>query len=294
MRDICQSTKRRPPMKVVLFCGGNGIRLQEFSERIPKPLVPIGNRPMIWHVMKYYAHFGHTDFILCLGYKGDEIKNYFMKYKEYLSNDFMLKAGSTIDLFERDIQDWNITFADTGLYANIAERLLAVRKYLEGEETFLVNYSDGLTDLHLPDMIEAFEESKKLGMLMVTRPRKNLRVTSIEPTDSGAARVTSVNKLDGVWLNAGYYIFRKEIFRHIDPDGDLPEFTFPRLVGLNQLAAFPYDGMFIAIDTFKEKQALDDMYDRGDTPWQVWKRGLGIPEEVDRSDTLDQLDYSAR
>lgn len=281
-------------MKVVLFCGGSGIRLQEFSERIPKPMVPVGNRPMIWHVMKYYAHFGHTDFILCLGYKGDEIKNYFMKYREYLSNDFMLRAGSTIDLFERDIQDWNITFADTGLYANIAERLLAVRKYLQGEETFLVNYADGLTDLHLPEMIDAFENSGKLGMLMVTKPRKNLRVASIEASIGGAANVTSVNKLDSVWLNAGYYIFRKEIFRHIDPDGDLPESTFPRLVALNQLAAYPYDGMFIAMDTFKEKQTLDDMYDRGDTPWQVWKGGLRVPQEVDRSDTLDQLDHSAR
>jgi glucose-1-phosphate cytidylyltransferase len=282
-------------MKVVLFCGGGGIRLREFSDRIPKPLVSIGNRPMIWHVMKYYAHFGHKDFILCLGYKGDEIKNYFMKYKEYLSNDFMLRAGSTIDLFERDIQEWNITFADTGVYANVAERLLAVRKYLNGEDTFLVNYTDALTDLHLPDMIEAFEASGKIAMTMVTKPRKNLRVTSIEPNLPGSpARVTSVNKLDGVWLNAGYYIFRKEIFRHIDPDGDLPEFTFPRLVALNQLMAYPYDGMFIAMDTFKEKQALDDMYDRGDTPWQVWKGGLAIPQEVDRSDTLDQLNYSAR
>ncbi|HEX7014796.1 MAG TPA: sugar phosphate nucleotidyltransferase [Cyclobacteriaceae bacterium] len=282
-------------MKVVLFCGGTGIRLQEYSERIPKPLVPVGNRPMIWHVMKYYAHFGHRDFILCLGYKGDEIKNYFMKYKEYLSNDFILRAGSNIDLFERDIHDWNITFADTGLYANIAERLLAVKKYLKGENAFLVNYADGLTDLHLPDMIQAFQKSGKVGMLMVTRPRKDLRVTSIEPTTTeGAARVTSVNKLDEVWFNAGYYIFRKEIFRHIDPDGDLLEYTFPRLVALSQLMAYPYDGMFIAMDTFKEKQALDDMYDRGDTPWQVWKGGFGTPQDVDRSDTLDQLNYSAR
>lgn len=282
-------------MKVVLFCGGMGIRLQEYAERIPKPLVTIGNRPMIGHVMKYYAHFGHKDFILCLGYKGDEIKNYFMKYKEYLSNDFVLRAGSTIDLFERDIQEWNITFADTGLYTNVAERLLAVRKYLQGEDTFLVNYTDALTDMHLPDMIQAFEDSGKIAMLMVTRPRKNLRVTSIEPDIPGMpARVTAVNKLDGVWLNAGYYIFRKEIFRHIDPDGDLPEFTFPRLVGLNQLTAYPYNGMFIAMDTFKEKQALDDMYDRGDTPWQVWKSGFDVPQEMDRSDTLDQLHHSAR
>lgn len=282
-------------MKVVLFCGGSGIRLQEFSDTIPKPLVPVGNRPIIWHVMKYYAHFGHKDFVLCLGYKGDEIKNYFMKYKEYLSNDFMLRGGSTIDLFERDIQEWNITFAETGIYSNVAERLLAVRKYLEGEETFLVNYTDALTDLYLPDMIEAFDKSGKIAMLMVTKPKKNLRVTSIEPSlPKGASRVTSVNKLDAVWLNAGYYVFRKEIFRHIDPTGDLAEYTFPRLVALNQLMAYPYDGMFIGMDTFKEKQSLDDMYDRGDTPWQVWKNPLGVPQEAGRANTLDELSPSIR
>jgi glucose-1-phosphate cytidylyltransferase len=283
-------------MKVVLFCGGHGIKLQEYSEKIPKSLVPVGNRPMVWHVMKYYAHYGHKDFILCLGLKGDTIKDYFIKYKEYVSNDFILKAGSKIDLFERDIHDWNITFADTGLYSNIAERLLAVRKYLKDEERFLANYSDGLTDLHLPDMIAEFEKSDRVGMLMVTKPRKNFHVASIdEERTSRIANVTSVNKLDGLWLNAGYYIFSKEIFQHIDPEGDLPDLTFPRLVALNQLAAYPYDGMFITMDTFKEKQTLDDMHDRGDTPWQVWKDGGQTPpQEVDRSDTLDQLNYSAR
>ena len=283
-------------MKVVLFCGGNGIKLQEYSEKVPKALVPIGNRPMIWHIMKYYAHFGHKDFILCLGFKGDLVKDYFIKYKEYLSNDFVLKAGSNIDLFERDIHDWNITFADTGLSSNVAERLLSVRKYLEDDEKFLVNYSDSLTDLHLPNMTQEFERSGKIGMLMVTKPRKNIRVTSIdEPVVGGAANVISVNKLDGVWINAGYYIFRREIFSHIDPEGDLPELTLPKLVGLNQLQAYPYDGMFIAMDTFKEKQTLDDMHDRGDTPWQVWKANKwGVPGAIDRSDTLDQLHHSAR
>lgn len=283
-------------MKVVLFCGGNGIKLQGHSEKVPKALVPVGNRPMIWHIMKYYAHFGHKDFILCLGFKGDMIKDYFIKYKEYLSNDFVLKAGSMIDLYERDIHDWNITFADTGLSANIAERLLTVRKYLESEDKFLVNYSDSLTDLHLPDMTGEFDRSGKVGMLMVTKPRRNVRVASIdEPGTGGAANVTSVNKLDDVWINAGYYIFRKEVFSHIDPEGDLPEFTLPRLVALNQLLGYPYEGMFVTMDTFKEKQTLDDMHDRGDTPWQVWRETeWSVSNGVDRSDTLDQLNHSAR
>lgn len=267
-------------MKVVLFCGGGGIRLHQLDEKMPKPLVPIGNRPLIWHVMKYYAHFGHKDFILCLGIRGDAIKEYFIKYKEYISNDFVLKAGSTISLFERDIHDWNITFVDTGLDSSVSERLLKVSKYLEGEETFLVNYTDGLTDLHLPDMIDQFLQSGKIAGHMVTRPNKNLHVTSIFPERSGhISRVTAIKRLDDVFVNAGYYIFRKEIFRHIDPEGDLADQTLAKLAGLNQLVAYPYSGMFIKIDTFKEKQVLDDMHDRGDTPWQVWRAGIEQPEK---------------
>jgi glucose-1-phosphate cytidylyltransferase len=282
-------------MKVVLFCGGHGFKLQEYTEKIPKPLVPVGNRPMIWHVMKYYAHYGHRDFILCLGLKGDAIKDYFIKYKEYVSNDFMLKAGSRIDLFNRDIQDWNITFVDTGIYSNIAQRLLSVRKYLEGEKMFLVNYTDGLTDLHLPDMIEQFEDMNKVGMMMVARPRKRFHIVSVDGNSNTVGTVTSVRELDEMWVNAGYYIFRREILDHVDPNGDLLEFTFPRLVALNALSAYPYRGMFIALDTFQEKQALDDMYDRGDTPWQVWKESeLETGKALDRSDTLDSLNFSAR
>ena len=135
-------------MKVVLFCGGLGTRLGELTEDVPKPLVKIGYRPILWHLMKYYAHYGHKDFILCLGYKADKIKDYFLNYNEYISNDFtMSNGGKDIELQKSDIADWKITFVDTGLRANIGQRLKAVEKYLEGEEMFLANYSDGLTNL---------------------------------------------------------------------------------------------------------------------------------------------------
>ncbi len=271
-------------MKVVLFCGGEGIKLHQLDEKMPKPMVPIGNRPLIWHVMKYYAHFGHKDFILCLGIRGDAIKDYFIKYKEYISNDFVLK-GSKIDLFERDIYDWNITFVDTGIESSVSERLMKVSKYLDGEEMFLVNYSDGLTDLYLPDMIDQFTTSGKIAGHLVTRPNKSLYVTSIFPQRDGyISRVTAIKKLDDVYVNAGYYIFRKEIFQHIEPEGDLADETLTRLAALSQLVAYPYSGMFIKIDTFKEKQILDDMHDRGDTPWQVWRACIEQPE---KSQVLD-------
>ena len=138
-------------MKVVLFCGGAGMRLRGYSEDVPKPMVTIGSRPVLWHVMKYYAHFGHKDFILCLGYKANAIKDYFLDYEESVSNDFVFsQGGRKLEFMQRDIDDWKITFVDTGLHSTIADRLRLVEPYLNGEEMFLANYSDGLTDFHLP------------------------------------------------------------------------------------------------------------------------------------------------
>src|SRR5713226_706951 len=149
-------------MKVVLFCGGLGLRLREFSEHIPKPMVNIGYRPILWHVMKYYAYHGHKDFILCLGFGADSVKNYFLNYNECVSNDFILsRGGRNLQLFNSDIDEWNITFADTGINANIGQRLKAVEKYLGTDEVFLANYSDGLTDLPLDVQIEHFYHEKK-------------------------------------------------------------------------------------------------------------------------------------
>jgi glucose-1-phosphate cytidylyltransferase len=131
-------------MKVVLFCGGLGMRLREYSDKVPKPMVPIGYRPIIWNIMKYYAHFGHKDFILCLGHKADTIKNYFVNYDETISNDFVFtKGGKDIEMLNTDIDDWRITFVDTGINSNIGMRLMKVKEHLKGEEMFLANYSDG-------------------------------------------------------------------------------------------------------------------------------------------------------
>src|SRR6516164_4239344 len=133
-------------MKVVLFCGGLGTRMREYSETVPKPMVQIGPRPIIWHVMKYYAHYGHRDFILCLGYKGNSIKDYFLHYDEAVSNDFVWShGGRKIEYLNRDIDDWRITFVETGIHSTIGERLKAVESHLAGEEVFLANYSDGLS-----------------------------------------------------------------------------------------------------------------------------------------------------
>ena len=259
-------------MKVVLFCGGMGMRLREHSEALPKPIVPVGHRPIIWHVMKYYAHYGQKDFILCLGYKSAVIKEYFLRYNEAISNDFVMsEGGKNLQLLGTDIQDWTITFADTGLNANIGQRLKAVERYLQHEEVFLANYADGLTDFPLPSMVDHFMKSGKVAAFLCVQPTHSFHVVSL---DEGH-RVSSIQHLSrsGLYVNGGYFIFRKEIFNYLRDGEELVEQPFHRLVEEGQLAGYRHDGFWLPMDTFKDKQLLEDMYSRGVAPWEVWKNG---------------------
>ncbi len=261
-------------MKVVLFCGGLGLRLRDYSENIPKPMVPIGYRPILWHMMKYYAHYGHKDFVLCLGHRADTVKDYFVNYNEYVSNDFILSAGGkNIDLVSRDIHDWKITFADTGITSNIGQRLKAVEKYLEGEDVFLANYSDGLTDLHLPEQLEHFHKHGKIASFLCVRPNVSYHMVSL----NGGDTVTSIEDMSksDVRINGGYFIMRKDIFKYIREGEELVQEPFRRLIAEQQLLAYKYDGFWATMDTFKDKQYLDDLYAKGNAPWQVWRSGNG-------------------
>jgi glucose-1-phosphate cytidylyltransferase len=260
-------------MKVVLFCGGLGMRLREYSETIPKPMVNIGYRPLLWHVMKYYAHHGHKDFILCLGHGGDVIKNYFLNYNECTSNDFVLSGGGKkLKLFNSDIRDWRITFADTGINSNIGQRLKAVEKYLEAEEEFLANYSDGLTDLPLPQQLEHFHQQGKIASFLCVRPNLSYHVVSLQ--EGNGSLVSDIHAINNgsVRINGGFFIFKKRIFDYIRDKEELVIEPFHRLVKEEQLIGYPYEGFWASMDTFKDKQLLDDMYARGNAPWEVWKR----------------------
>ncbi len=258
-------------MKVVLFCGGLGMRLREYSENIPKPMVPLGYRPILWNVMKYYAHFGHKDFILCLGYKGDMIKDYFVNYDEYISNDFVYtKGGKDINLLNSDIDDWKITFVDTGMASNIGMRLLKVKEHLKDEEMFLANYSDGLSDLYLPDMINNFKkQSYPVASFMAYQPTQSFHVVSMG--DKGVVNKISHIGDSGLWINAGFFILKNEIFDYIEEGDELVEQPFQRLIAEKRLSAHQFNGFWASMDTFKDKQTLDDRYTRGDAPWEVWK-----------------------
>ena len=261
-------------MKVVLFCGGQGMRLREYSESLPKPMVTIGYRPILWHVMKYYAHYGHRDFILCLGYKGDVIKDYFLNYNECLSNDFVLAGGGkVIRLLNSDIDNWSITFVETGLASNIGQRLKAVEKHLEGEEVFLANYSDGLTNLHLLDYIDQFNKSGKIASFLAVKPSHSFHVVEIDDERS----VRSIQHLtkSGIWMNGGFFVFRKEIFTHISNGEELVNEPFRRLIEKGELITHKHEGFWASMDTFKDKQFLENLFSEGEAPWEIWKRPQG-------------------
>jgi glucose-1-phosphate cytidylyltransferase len=258
-------------MKVVLFCGGLGTRLREHSDTIPKPLVNVGYRPILWHLMRYYAHYGHKDFILALGYRGDLIREYFLNYNECMSNDFVLSEGARkIELLDSDIGDWRITFVDTGLHSNLGQRLLRVRKYLEGEDEFLANYADGLSDLPLDEHIENFRRSRVTASFVAARTAQSFH--SVQSSEDGL--VTGFGQLSDseFWINGGFFCMRKEIFDFIEEGEELVEEPFQRLIAKRQLAVLRHPGFWQSMDTFKDKITFDRMEARGNCPWAVWKR----------------------
>lgn len=258
-------------MKVVLFCGGLGMRLREYSDQIPKPMVPIGYRPIIWNIMKYYAHYGHKDFILCLGHKADMIKNYFVNYDETISNDFVFtKGGKNIELLNTDIDDWRITFVDTGINSNIGMRLMAVKEHLKGEEMFMANYSDGLTDLNLPDMITWFKgQNDKTAAFMAYQPTQSFHV--VQRQEDGLVKSISHIGLSGLFINTGYFILRHDIFDHMEWGDELVNQPFQRLIKKNRLVSWEHKGFWASMDTYKDKQTLDEAYAKGNAPWEVWR-----------------------
>ena len=260
-------------MKVVLFCGGEGMRLRGYSEDVPKPMVTIGSRPVLWHVMKYYAHFGHKDFILCLGYKANSIKNYFLEYEESVSNDFVFsQGGRKLEFMQRDIDDWNITFVDTGLRATIADRLRFVEPYLEGDEIFLANYSDGLTNFYLPKMIQEFGRRDCYASFLSVQPRSS-SLDTIVTDDGGCVQAIRSMTEANIWVNGGYFVLRKEVFKYINPGEELIYEPFRRMMTEGKVWSPRYDGFWQCMDTFRDKQILDQLEASGNAPWRLWKNG---------------------
>jgi glucose-1-phosphate cytidylyltransferase len=257
-------------VKVVLFCGGLGTRLREHSDTIPKPLVTVGYRPIIWHLMRYYAHFGHKDFVLCLGYRGEMIREYFLNYRDCLSNDFVLSLPEReVQLLKRDVQDWRITFVDTGLHANLGQRLRRVKHLLDGEPMFLANYADGLSDLDLNAQIADFQAGDSVASFLAVRPAQSFHSVAAD----GDGRVTSIQSMhrSDVWINGGFFCLRNSVFDVLHEGEELVEQPFQRLVAQRKLHARKHEGFWGAMDTFKDKITFDRMEAKDECPWMVWR-----------------------
>ncbi len=256
------------------------MRLRGYVDDVPKPMVQIGTRPILWHLMKYYAHFGHKDFILCLGYKGSVIKDYFLHYDEAISNDFVWsQGGKKIRFINRDIDDWTITFVETGINATIGERLKAVEPYLKGDPMFLANYGDGLSDLHLPHMIETFQRSSAVASLLLVQPTASFDI--VRTGESGQVTGVSALTQSDIWINGGFFVMRNEIFHHMNPGEELVREPFQRLIEKGQLLAYKCPGFWQCMDTFKDKQALEEL-NQTTPPWKVWAAGAALTQHRER------------
>ncbi|WP_431950999.1 glucose-1-phosphate cytidylyltransferase [Nocardia lijiangensis] len=256
-------------MKVVLFCGGYGMRMRDGSDdMIPKPMQLVGPRPLLWHVMRYYAHFGHKEFILCLGYGAEHIKNFFLTYEESVSNDFVIREGR-VELLRSDISDWSITFVDTGVESAIGERLRRVRQYVGEDEMFLANYADVLTDAPLDEMVARFTASGAAASMMVVPPQSSFHCVDLTPTGE-VKDIMPVSRMP-LWENGGYFVLTQEVFDLLPPDGDLVADACGTLAGQGRLFGYRHLGFWKPADTFKERAELDAGYRAGLRPWMVWE-----------------------
>lgn len=255
-------------MKVILFCGGLGTRIREYPESVPKPMIPIGHQPILWHLMNYYSQHGHSDFILCTGYKANVIKDFFLNYRPQAYADCVVSSfGTKIELLGKPEQDWRVALIDTGIWRNIGERLMAVREHVIGEEIFLANYSDGLSDVDLSGMVARFRASNKLACFLAVRPHLSFHFADIG--QDGVMNGFQTSDRSDLWINGGFFLFRPGIFDFIQPGEELVQEPFARLIEANALMAYKHEGFWRAMDTLKDRQILEDMVEQGTMPWRV-------------------------
>jgi glucose-1-phosphate cytidylyltransferase len=255
-------------MKVVLFCGGLGTRIREYSETIPKPMIPVGHQPIMWHIMRYYSQYGHREFVLCLGYKANYIKEFFLNYKQQVFTDCVVSNhGSKVEMLGPQEDDWRISMIDTGTWRNIGERLWAVRNHVMHDDMFLANYSDGLTDVNLSEMVETFKKSGKVACFLAIRP--SLTYHLVDMAQDGRVRNFRSSADAEIWINGGYFLLRPEIFDYMQPGEELVLEPFRRLIEADQLMAYKHEGFWRSMDTLRDRQILEDMVEKGHMPWRL-------------------------
>lgn len=253
-------------MKVILFCGGLGTRIREYSESIPKPMIPLGHQPMLRHVMQWYSDYGHDEFVLCLGYKANVIKDFFLNTRPQTFSDCVVtRGGQDVRLLNEPVEDWSVTLLDTGIWRNVGERLWAAQDHVKNEKMFLANYSDGLTNVNLDDMIAKFQASGKIGCFLAVRAPLTYHLADI--AEDGRVREFRTTETSEIWINGGYFIFRPEIFDYMRDGEELVLAPFKRLIDANMLMAYKHDGFWRAMDTLRDWQTLEDMVETGNMPW---------------------------
>lgn len=258
-------------MKVVILCGGMGTRMREETEFKPKPLVPIGRMPVLWHIMKIYSHYGFRDFILCLGYKGEMIKEYFLNFEE-MTNDFTLNLRSKKEKVthhnKERLEDWNITFVDTGFETNTGGRVKGIEHLVDGDEFFLT-YGDGLSNVNISKLLDYHRSKKKVGTLTAINPTSPFGI--IEVANGIAKSFKEKPRLEGL-INGGFFVFNKKIFDYLEENSILEEEPLKRLTAEKGLAVYEHNDFWQCMDTFKDVERLNKMWREGDTPWKVWER----------------------
>lgn len=260
-------------MKVVILCGGQGTRIRDVADNIPKPMIPVGGYPIIWHIMKYYSLFGHNEFILCLGHQGKAIKDFFLNY-EFNTSDFTMQLGhkeSVVFHNKSEEKDWTITFAETGEKAMTGARVRKIRKYIDADETFMLTYGDGLSDVNIDELIQYHKNHGRTLTLTGVRPPG--RFGEIMCTNEGV--ISEFNEkpqsVEGR-INGGFFVCDKRLFDYLDPGDDLVFEKDPmmKLVNDQQLMQFNHDGFWQPMDTYREYVLLNELYDKNKAAWKKW------------------------
>lgn len=257
-------------MKIIILCGGEGTRLKEETEFKPKPMVTVGEMPIIWHIMKIYASYGYNDFILALGYKSEYIKEFFLNQKVYTS-DFTLNTKTHKTKFHLKTsngEDFNITFVDTGAKTEPGERILLCKKYIPSSDAyFMVTYGDGVSDLNIKELVSFAKKQGTIGTITGVHPRSKYGLLKIDKTH----RVTSFVEKPVLsdWVNGGFMVFKREFFDYLRP-GEMEHEGLKRIASENSLSLFQHNGFWFAIDTYKELKDLNKLWSTS-APWKTWK-----------------------
>ena len=259
-------------MQVAILCGGRGTRIRGSGENVPKPMIKIGAYPILWHIMKTYSHWGHKDFILCLGYRGWDIKEYFLNYQA-MQSDFTVSGGGKVDYLQEatgDEREWRITCADTGLEALTGARVKRIEKYIEGD-TFMLTYGDGVADIDIEKLVKFHKDHGRIATLTAVRPPS--RFGDLEIDEEGVIRSFQEKpQVGGAVINGGYFVLDRKVFDYLDDREDLIFEREPlqNLARDGQLMAFPLDDFWLPMDTYREWQVLDDLWSSGEAPWKKW------------------------